>query len=281
MTAAPFSGGTLMKDRIDRIRFVTRHFNELQGLRGMMTGLMVMSMGISQFFRSLPVAILNVLVCLGSLIVLLRIKPYYRRAFGEVEQPPVLVEEGLPSIYSSAGPAPLVIDRRPVRRTVWTFVAVCALFLVLRAALPTASLVPDGSGIDPWVQLHPPTLLIEAGGPHLPGSMSDLMLILSQWLYVLCGTVFLVIWFHRERRLSQSYYLFFGAPLLGLGLLSASLGGVVSAFGMPRIVNFCLPALASFCMPLILCGGTLFLCGLLDHLQIVRALRPASGGATA
>jgi hypothetical protein len=258
---------------IDRIRFVTRHFNELQGLRGMVSGLMLMSLGISQFFRSLPVAVLSLLVCLGSLIVTLRTKSYYRRAFGEVEQQPVLVDAGLPSIYSPAGPAPLVIDRRPVRHAVWILLA-CALFLVLRATLPTAILVPDGSGIDPWVQLHPPTLLVEMG-PHLPDSVSELTLVMSQWLYVLNGAVFLGIWFWRERRVSQSYYLAFGAPLLGLGMLGASLGGVVSAFGTPRIVSFLLPALAHFWMPLILCGGSMFLCGLLDHLQIARIFKPA------
>lgn len=261
---------------LDRIRFVTRHFSELQGLRSMVPGLMLMSQGISQFFRSLPMAIFSLLVCLGSLIVILRTKSYYLRAFGEVEQQPVLVDAGLPSIYSPAGPAPLVIERRPAMRAVWiSILLACALFLVLRATLPTAILVPDGSGIDPWVQLHPPTLIIEEG-PHLPDSASELILILGQWLYVLNGAVFLVIWFWRERRVSQSYYLAFGAPLLGLGMLSASLGGVVSAFSKtPRIISFLLPALAHFWMPLILCGGSMFLCGLLDHLQIVRALRPA------
>jgi hypothetical protein len=258
---------------IDRIRFVTRHFNELQGLRAMVSGLMVMSQGLSQFFRSLPMAVLSFLVCLGSLIVILRTKSYYRRAFGEVEQQPVLVDAAPLSIYSPAGPAPLVIDRRPARHAVWIVLA-CALFLVLRATLPTATLLTDGSGIDPWVQLHPPALVIEEG-PHLPRSVSELTLVLSQWLYVLFGAVFLGIWFWRERRVSQSYYLAFGAPLLGLGMLSASLGGVVSAFSEPRIITFLLPALAHFWMPLILCGGTMFLCGLLDHLQIVRALRPS------
>jgi hypothetical protein len=258
---------------IDRIRFVTRHFNELQGLRGMVFGLMFMALGISQFFRSGPVIVMSFLVCWGSLIVNLRTKSYYQRAFGEVAQQPVLVEEGLPSVYNPAGPAPLVIDWRPARRTTISILLPCALFLVLRAILPTAILVPDGSGIDPWVQLHPPTLSLVVG-PHLPDS-DELFLILGQSLYVLCGSVFLVIWFLRERRLSQSYYLAFGVPLLGLGLLGASLGGVVTAFGTSRIVNFCLPALANFCMPVILCGGTMFLCGLLDHLQIVRALRPA------
>jgi hypothetical protein len=258
---------------IDRIRFVTRHFNELQGLRGSLAGLILMAQGISQFFRSGPIALLNVLVCSVALIVLLRTKSYYGREFGEVAQQPVLVDVGLPSIYNPAGPAPLEIERWPAKRTMIPILLACALFLVLRATLPTAILVPDGSGIDPWVQLHPPTLSLVVG-PHLPDS-DELFLILGQSLYVLGGSVFLVIWFWRERRLSQSYYLAFGVPLLGLGLLGASLGGVVTAFGMPRIVNFCLPALANFCMPLILCGGTMFLCGLLDHLQIVRALRPA------
>jgi hypothetical protein len=258
---------------IDRIRFVTRHFTELQGLRASALGLMMMSQGISQFFRSGPVIVLNLLVCLGALIVVLRTKTYYRRAFGEVVQQPVLVDVGLPSVYSPAGPAPLEIERWPARRTMIPILLACALFLVLRASLPTATLWTDGSGIDPWVQLHPPVLFIEKG-PRLPDS-DGLILILGQSLYVLYGSVLLVIWFWRERRLSQTYYLAFGAPLLGLGLLSASLGGVVSAFSETRIITFLLPALAHFWMPLLLCGGAMFLCGLLDHLQIVRALRPA------
>lgn len=262
---------------IDRIRFVTRHFNELQGLRGMVSGLMITSLGISQFFRNGPVIVSSLLVCLGSLIVILRTQSYYTRTFGEVAQQPVLIDTGLPSIYSPAGPAPLEIERWPARRTMIPILLACALFLVLRAILPTAILTPDGSGIDPWVKLHPPTLSLVVG-PHLPDS-DELFLIMGQSMYVLYGALFLVIWFWRERRLSQSYYLAFGAPLLGLGLLGASLGGVVTAFGLPRIVSFCLPALANFSMPLILCGGTMFLCGLLDHLQIVRTLRPVSGEA--
>jgi hypothetical protein len=260
---------------IDRIHFVTRHFNELQGLRTAPLGLILVCLGIVGFYLSLPLlALLEIGVSLGGLVLILRIGPYYQRVFGEVEQQPALVDAGLLSVYSPAGPAPLATVRRPMKPPLILIALAFTLFLVLQVTLPAATLVSDGSGIDPWVQLHTPVVFIDAA-PRLPRWGDDLKQVLGQGLYVLFGAAFLGIWISRERRLSQSYYLAFGVPLLALGLLGASLGVVVPSFPvLPRTLSFFLPALAHAWMAEILCGSAMFVAGLLDHLQIVRILRP-------
>jgi hypothetical protein len=228
---------------IDRIRFVTRYFNELQGLRKMVPlGLAQMLVGASDLFPRL--AILLLLVPLGVVVLSLRTDPYYRRTFGVVEQPPA----GLPSIYSPAGPAPLAISRQPAKRTMLTLTLMgCLLFLILRAIA---------------------ALTTESYGGHLVA--------FGQGMYISYGFGLVGIWLRRERRLSQSYYLVFGALLLGLAVLGASLALVPPAlWHIPHILYACLVSLTCLEMALMLCGGTFFICGLLDHLQIVRVLRPA------
>lgn len=100
-----------------------------------------------------------------------------------------------------------------------------------------------------------------------------------QGLYTLFGVLFLGIWFWRGRSLSQSYYLGLGAPLLGLGLLGSCLGLVLEALWALRIAwilpNAVLLALAHVWIAQILCGAAMATAGLLDHLQLVRALKPA------
>jgi hypothetical protein len=254
--------------RIDRIRFVTRHFNELQGLRAMVPcGLILMGLGSSEF-HYLPLTILDLLITLGVTVVILRARPYYRRTFGEVEQQPVLVDAGLPSIYSPAGPAPLVIGRWRATRTVLIPIFLgCALFLVLRAFLPTATLTIDRYG---------GYLVDLSNKPILPHSWPELKSVFGQGMCALYGSCFLGIWLRRERRLSQGYCLVFGALLLGLAVLGASLALVMPALShIPHILYFCLVALTRPEVALMLCGGTFFICGLLDHLQIARVLRPA------
>ncbi len=227
---------------IDRIRFVTRYFNELQGLGKMVPlGLTLMLVGASDLFPSLSILLL--LTSLGFLAFALRIGPYYRRTFGVVEQPPA----GLPSIYRPAGPAPLAISRQPAKRTILTLILLgCSLFLILRviAALTT-----------------------ESYGGHLVA--------FGQMMYISYGFGFAGIWLRRERHLSQSYYLVFGALLLGLAVLGASLSLFPSVLSrVPHTLYACLVALTHLEVALVVCGGTFFLSGLLDHLQIARTLRP-------
>jgi hypothetical protein len=73
----------------DRIRFITRHFKELEGLeRTVPTGLLSLSVGFSGFFGESFLSILLVIACwLGSFLLRRRARSYYRAIFGEVEQP--------------------------------------------------------------------------------------------------------------------------------------------------------------------------------------------------
>jgi hypothetical protein len=237
--------------RIDRIRFVTRHFNELQGLRAKVPcGLILMSLGWTDFFSGVPLAItiLNLLVILVTVVVILSVGPYYRRAFGEAKQQPWLTDA--------------------MRNAVIPILLGCALILVLRAFLPTATLTIDHHG-GYFVDL--------SHKPILPHSWPEQRSFFGQAMCALFGSCFLGIWLRRERRLSQSYYLAFGALLLELAVLGAILALVLPAFShTPRILYVCLVALWHLeAVALMLCGGTFFLCGVLDHLQIVRSLRPA------
>jgi hypothetical protein len=201
-------------------------------------------------------------------LVILSAGPYYRRAFGEVEQQTLLVDAGLPSIYSPAGPAPLVIGRRRATRIVLIPILLgCALFLVLRAFLPTATLTTKG---------HGGYLVDVSSKPILPHSWPELKSVLGQGMCALYGSCFLGIWLRRERRLSQGYCLAFGALLLGLAVLGASLALFMPALShVPNILYFCLVALTRPEVALMLCGGTFFICGLLDHWQIARVFKPA------
>lgn len=267
---------------IDRIRFVTRHFNELQGLRSFVPlGLMQVSLGVLFFLpsSSFPLWLLPVVFNLGVAVWALRSRSYYRRSFGEVESRTEAECASL-SVYSPAGPAPLAIERRPVNpfaQGLIPLILALALFLIPRMILPTATIMPDGSGVDPWAQLHPPSVVV-AETVEMPRFAFELKPMIGQGLYTLFGVLFLGIWFWRGRSLSQSYYLGLGAALLGLGLLGSCLGGVLTALwalGIAWILpNAVLVALAHVWIAQILCGAAMAIAGLLDHWQLVRTLKP-------
>ena len=88
---------------LDRIRFVTQHFNDLQGLRyAVPLGLIALGVGGLIHFASRPLAYLPAVLFLPALGLLLWAKRHYRRAYGEVEMPmadPVPV-----AIFSPGGP---------------------------------------------------------------------------------------------------------------------------------------------------------------------------------
>src|SRR5947199_475620 len=101
---------------VERIRFVTQHFNELQGLRTLVPlGLIVLGLGATSFFRSWPLVLLQIVLTVVAAALIFRLGPYYRRTFGEVERRPASLglEMGSLSIYNPAGPG-LGIVRRPL-----------------------------------------------------------------------------------------------------------------------------------------------------------------------
>src|SRR6476661_1093435 len=89
---------------LDRIRFVTRHFNDLQGLRYMVPlGLMTLSVGGTTHFSSWPMVLRGAFI-LAALVLMLRAKAYYRRTLGEVEPAPAYAEELESFSFSPVGP---------------------------------------------------------------------------------------------------------------------------------------------------------------------------------
>lgn len=270
---------------VERIRFVTRHFNDLQGLRfEVPVGLFLMGYGGMHLFPGGPLTLLFFAVLLIGFVITWKVSPrggsYYKKRFGEVEQLPALygLELSPVSVYSPAGPAPLAFSRRPMHPVMrWILIPAAlalALFVILRAISPSAAIMTDSSRADPWREFDSPVVEIGAPGPTLGTSLVPA---LAQALYVVCGACFVGVWLWRERRLSQIYYLALGLPLLGLAVFGACLGPAMSALwhlGITVSSRFVLLSLAYFSLAMLVCGSAMVITGLLDHWQIARVLRP-------
>jgi hypothetical protein len=72
---------------LDRIRFVTRHFEDLQGLYWMGQGLLFFSIGLNSLAKSAGVglSILSMLLLVPAMYLTFRKRSYYRTRFGEIE----------------------------------------------------------------------------------------------------------------------------------------------------------------------------------------------------
>jgi hypothetical protein len=272
--------GTSLKE-LDRILFVTRHFNELQGLWcSLPLGLNMLGLGLLRFYPVLPLLVLQLVLSVASIALIARMRPYYRRRFGEVERSMAGPAGQLQpvSIYNPAVAAPRLEPRDGRWRQFLVILGVVVTcFLILRAVSPAAEILTDSSARDPWLQLNPPVVEIPADS-NSHGMSFTLESTLTQVFYLLFGAVFLATWFQRERRQSQIHFLLFGVLLLGLAALGASLGLVLGEAwnaGSARLVGVFLPALAHLWMAEILCGLALISAGLFDHWQLARALGPA------
>ncbi len=72
----------------DRIRFVTRHFDDLKGLRMLVPmGSVFFLEGLVTVFDSLPLLVLFLGIDAGVIFWIYRSRSYYQRRFGEVEPP--------------------------------------------------------------------------------------------------------------------------------------------------------------------------------------------------
>jgi len=234
---------------LDRIRFVTRHFHDLQGLRSLVPiGLITLSAGALSAGRGATSPVLLSLQAVSFLAAVLLIAGagrYYRSTFGEVEAPldrPVTAPYAL-SIFSPAGSAPWLGSSPqaipPSRR----------LPVILMLA-PAAFAVFQFLFRPPWIKLN--SVYIYLGFESLvPMSPSAFKAFSTPLIYALCGSLFLGLWLLRQRRLSQSHHLALGALLLGLAAL---------------------PVAAPLWVALLLCGSAMVLAGFLDHRQLVRAL---------
>lgn len=266
---------------LDRIRFITRHFNDLQGLS------LWLPLGLVTLGWEGP-ALWRVVLCLGALLLMLGAKRYYRNTFGEVELEPVdsAAELCPASVFSPAGPSSRIEGFRQVTPIARHFLITVTLALVLFSFFQSIppNIVVQGEetlGQHPQVLLEPapsfgpPLIKILEGG--VVRSPSMLRAVFAQAMYALYGSVFLGVWLWRGRRGSQSYHLVLAALLLGLSALGTSLAYIARPDGMiDQNIDRILPALVYPGMALLLCGSSMILAGLLDHWQIVRALGPGT-----
>jgi hypothetical protein len=226
---------------LERIRFVTRHFHELQGLRRLMpVGLLLLSVAGLSSFTSGPLMLLRVASFAGACLLLLGAGRYYRNTFGEVESPEAEPVAELSSLLLTAGgpaqrPQPVIPI---VPRVLLVAGLTCAVFILFQL-LFWPPWVTIGSEVVRW-----------SGDP----AMTRVMLI--QMLYGLCGLFFLGTWWLREKLPSQGYY-------VGIGLLLSGLSSLSPWFA---------PAAIHLGIALLLCGSAMVLAGLLDHWQLVRVL---------
>lgn len=220
---------------LERIRFVTRRFGELQGFRRLVpVGLLALGgAGLSSLTGWL--LLLPAVLFAGACLLFLGAGRYYRDTFGEVE-PAAEVSSALLMVD---GPAPRLQPAiPPVPRVLLLGGLACAVFILFQLLL--------------W----PPWVTIGSEVVDWTGDTARTRAMLIQMLYGLCGLFFLATWWLREQRLSQGHH-------LGLGLLLCGLAALAPWF---------VPAAVHFGAALLLCGSSLIAAGLLDHRQIVRVL---------
>jgi hypothetical protein len=257
-------------ENLDCVRFVTRHFNELQGLRRMVPlGLIVLGLGALTAFRSSPLLLVLVAVVGGAIFLFVRSKSYYGTRFGEVERggAQLSLQPCALSTYDPAGSC-VEVERKSLNPGAWQIGILISLAFVLCMTLQMTSPLVVIDTPTHWSHLETQTAMFGSGPEFKLESLSELM------VYFLGGSLFLGIWLWRERRLSQCHYLALGILLLGLAILGASLGFVLQALfdlGIGGIARLFVPALGSVATAEILCGISLILAGLLDHRQLVRA----------
>jgi hypothetical protein len=267
---------------LERICFVTRHFNDLQGLKiWIPLGLITLGLQGPMLLRAGLIG--------GALLLMLGARWYYRNTFGEVQRPPVDDAVGL-SVFSPAGPAPRLEGVQQVTPILLHFVAtlaVAATVFIYFQALPPNFLVQgdESLGQHPRVftEVSPyygPLWVSEWAYPKDASMRPPSMVraVAAQTMYLLYGSLLLGVWLWRGRRGSQGHHLALAALLLGLSGLGTSLGFLARKSGeIPRLLDLCLPALVYPGLALLLCGSAMILVGLIDHLQLVDALgRPAA-----
>ncbi|HEX2222708.1 MAG TPA: hypothetical protein VHN15_00735 [Thermoanaerobaculia bacterium] len=268
---------------LDRIRFVAGHFNDLQGLRFRVpAGLSALGVAFLTGFAGRGLVLLGAVLLVAAVVLMLGARRYYPSHFGEVEPPR---EAEILSIYNLAGTSVALADSPRttplLRRLLLTMGLAAAVFLAGQSTTPTVVLVedsiapqyrevleayrPEGSGVV-WMKSATPFPLPRTGAG------------LGQLALVLCGSLFLGLWFWRGRHPAQSCQLALAVPLLGLAAFGTFLEKLISAQGLAdQAVRFFLPVVSRPGVALLVCGSALILSGLLDHRQLVRGMGEARG----
>lgn len=263
---------------LERIRFVTQHFNNLQGLRyAVPLGLITLGLA-----GTTPV---RFGLFFGAAVLLLGGKGYYRRTFGQVAPQPLdpAAELCTASIYNPAGPLSRVQgfpQVTPMARHLLIVLAVALAVFSFFQAIPPNFLVEGevSAGLHPRIVLEPapsfgpPLIKVLEGAEVRAPSMQRA--VLAQTMYAVFGSILLGVWGWRGRRESQAPYLVLGLLLAGLSALGTSLGYLARPGGgeMPGLIDFVLPVLVDPGAAVLLCGSSMIFAGLFDHWQLVRSL---------
>jgi len=272
-------------DALDHIRFATRHFNDLQGLRyAVPVGLLTLGLGGVLHFAGWP-AFLLVPVAAAALLLAIAAGRHYRRAYGEVQSEPVYPVGELHSlsIYHPAGLTPRLVGFQqvtPVTRHFLTMTLLVASLCALFQLLPRNVVIVGTEAAGEHPRIH--AAAASQYDPYLGWidafegfwkSPAAYRAIYGQMAYALFGAFFLGLWLWRERRPSQRHDLALAVLLLGLAGLGASLGFVAREDGgLGPVLDFLSPALVYPGVALLLCGAAMILAGLFDHWQLARAL---------
>jgi hypothetical protein len=261
----------------DRVQFVTRHFQSLQGLRHWVPlGLLLLSVGGHTYFDNRPYLLLRAVFFAAALGLAFAAPRYYRRAFGFVEPQPLLAAPPRAtaslSVYAPAGLSLPSLDAAPrslVRRWGLALGVALALNFFLRAVSPGVTVVADESLVQaPW-SLEGVIVMVSSASEWMSLERASG----GQYLYLVCGVVFLGTWLLRGLRISQSHHLVFGLGCTTLAVAGAALGGLVGKEGeVYALASRFVPFLTQVWVAALLCGGALVLCGLLDHAQLARGL---------
>lgn len=227
-----------MKARdLEHIRFITQHFNDLQGLRYWVPlGIITLSWGGPPLLRAVSFV--------GALLLMLGARRYYWR-LGEVEPAqvrPAAAELTPVSIFSPAGTAVRPQPVTPARQR----------FLIVLGLIPVILLGFQFLFSQPWITTG--SGVVFEPSPGLPWWSPTFRGFAAQMPYFVGGVLLLAIWLHRACRLSQSYLPTLGVLLVGLPYFAPASGA------------------RSLGGALLVCGSAMVCAGLLDHWQLVQAL---------
>jgi hypothetical protein len=250
---------------LDRIRFVTRHFNGLKGgLNLVALGLFFLSMGAryNGWGHYAVVFYLRTALIFGSFALTLYANTYYRKRFGEVlERREELPHQEALTIYGSgAGRRPVYADVGPGLLAFGRMLLIGGLCVIVYVGLRRVS----------------PTVSMPSMSDSLP--IFRTFATVQQLMDIALGALFLSTWISRGRSLSQGYYLALALLMLGIPALGATQGFILPALwdhGLIRMARFVPAATDGFETNFLLLGASCLLAGLLDHRQLVRALKPA------
>jgi hypothetical protein len=256
-------GAPVTSPDLDRIRFVTRHFNELKGLSLAASGLLFLGLGAAYIGRGhfVVVTCLQFALIFGSIALTLYARTYYQKTFGEV----LARREELPrqealTLYGP-GAVPQARDAN----------------MEFNALMLRRMLLVGGLGIIVYVGLRMVSPTVDVSMRSI-SEVPQFFTTAQQVMEIFLGALFLSTWIWRGCRLSQGYYLALALLMLGIPALGATQGFILTALwdhGLIRMARFVLPAADDMRMGMLVCGASCLLAGLLDHRQLVRALKPA------